>query len=468
MMIGGSAVSKSPYGTRRQSTAVSSAFAVLYQVLQGFHGCVSRCIAPTALLSSFSTRPTAAQQSNDASCGPTRKREKSHGYICFSAQDWWYHNRAHSDFQLMRRIAQRRRVLFVNSIGMRMPTPSRSSNAGRRIVRKIRSISKLIRQPDPSLPNFYVFTPLILPFYGFASLRQFNAALVRAQVTAACLLLGIIRPAVVVTIPTAWPVVRKMKYRAMVYNRSDRHSTFPEADRRYIAQLERELLSNADAVGYVSRSLLAEEQPLVRGKAFFLDHGVDTELFAPADDPPPNEFAALSGPIIGFFGGLDDYVIDFDLLERVARDLPHANLVLVGDATCSMERLTRLNNVRWIGFRPYEDIPSYGRAFDVAIMPWLNNEWIAYCNPIKLKEYLALGLPVVSTYFDEVEHYRNWVDVATDAADFVAAIERVFNGCERSTRAQRRAAVSEQSWDKSADLLVAHTEALSDAKIGRS
>ena len=132
--------------------------------------------------------------------------------------------------------------------------------------------------------------------------------------------------------------------------------------------------------------------------------------------------ARIPHPRIGFFGNLRDQLVDFDLLERLARELPHVQVVLVGDATRAMERLTAHSNIHWFGFRPYNDVPRYGAGFDVAIMPWNDNEWIRNCNPIKLKEYLALGLPVVSTDFPEVRRYESVVRIARDADDFVRLV----------------------------------------------
>lgn len=380
------------------------------------------------------------------------------GYISFSAQDWWYHNRAHSDFQLMRRIARRRKVLFVNSITMRMPLPGRSTMAMRRLRRKLASMAKVIRRPDPDVPGFYVFTPLIVPLYGFSWSRAANASLVRRQVELAARAIGIRgAPVVVVTIPTAWDVVRRMERRRLVYNRSDKHSAMPEADQPYIAGMESKLLAESDAVLYVSRALMADEAGETRERAYFLDHGVDLDHFAPrpaADEPP--DLARIPRPRIGFFGGFDDYIVDFELLEQLAVELPDAHLVLIGDATCSMARLQALPNVHWLGFRPYEDIPRYGSGFDIGLMPWLHNEWITYCNPIKLKEYLALGLPVVSTDFPEAHRYAEWIDIAADREDFV---RRVKASLVRSGSGDRaRAAVAGSGWDKKVEEVMALCE----------
>lgn len=377
------------------------------------------------------------------------------GYLCFSAQDWWYHNQAHSDFQLMRSVAKHRKVLVVNSIGMRMPTPGRSTQPLRRIGRKLRSVAKFVREP---LPGFHVMSPLPLPFYGSPLLRKVNAVLVRTQVRAVCRALGLTEPVIMTTIPTAWDVVQPMRRRSLLFNRSDRHSAFPESDTATIEELENALLRHADQVLYVSSSLMAEERGQTGARAHFLDHGVDLEHFTRTDRLPA-DLAAIPGPRVGFFGALDDYLVDFDLLERIAADLPDVSLVLLGDATVPMERLTKYPNVHWLGFRPYDDIPAYGSGFDVAIMPWLDNSWIRHANPIKLKEYLALGLPVVSTDFAELANYTDRVRIATNPADFIAAIRSTLHdGGLRESQALRMS-VRGASWSSRAAELMALAEA---------
>ncbi|MDT7724333.1 MAG: hypothetical protein QOI21_909 [Actinomycetota bacterium] len=385
-------------------------------------------------------------------------KSSDRGYVCFAAQDWWYHNQAHSDFQLMRSIAEKRRVLVVNSIGMRMPTPGRSTDVTRRILRKLRSVAMLVRRPLDELPNFFVMSPLPLPFYGSPFLRKVNAVLIRAQVRAVCMVLRLADPVIMVTIPTAWDVVRPMRRHSLVFNRSDRHSDFPEADRELIEGLERGLLENADLVTYVSHVLLDEEHGRTGDRAHFLDHGVDIAHFVHRAELPA-DIAAIPGPRIGFFGALDDFLVDFDLLEQIAAELPEVSLVLIGDSTHPMERFDKYPNVYWLGFRSYETIPAYGSGFDVAIMPWLDNQWIHHSNPIKLKEYLALGLPVVSSNFAELAAYTDRVRVATAQGPFVEAIRASLAEGGLRTPEQLRDSVRGFSWRSRAAELVALAEA---------
>ncbi len=362
----------------------------------------------------------------------------------------------------MRRIARRRPVLFINSIGMRMPIPGRTTQVARRILRKARSVLRSLRRPLPETPDFHVLTPVILPFYGSDALRALNASLVRNQVRLAARRVGIdLDDAVVlVTIPTAWDVVRPLARRSLLANRSDLHSAFEETDQDLIRQLERELLSQSDLVLYTSHSLMRTEQSLSGDRAVFLDHGVDFEHFASAGSPAPRELVDIPRPIVGFFGGIDDYVVNLDLLKRVAEELPECSLVLIGDATCPIDDLLSLPNVHWLGFRPYEEIPSFGAQFDVALMPWLRNEWIQHSNPIKLKEYLALGLPVVSTDFPEVHYYSETIAIARDDEHFVRLVREAVDGKALGTQEARRARVEGSTWDRQAEELLALGEGL--------
>lgn len=157
---------------------------------------------------------------------------------------------------------------------------------------------------------------------------------------------------------------------------------------------------------------------------------------------------------MGFFGTLDGYLVDFDLLELVAAELPDVSLVLIGDATHPMKRFDKYPNAHWLGYRPYERIPVYGSGFAVALIPRWDNPWIRSSNPIKLKEYLALGLPVVSSDFPEVAHYTDRVRVAATPADFVAAIRMTLGDGGLLTPQQRRASVLGESWKARADAVI--------------
>lgn len=437
---------------RRRHTALPSA--AMWAI--AFAGEAARSVT-----GSRRSRAAAAELSSPTPRHPRVRaaRRSAPGWVCFAGQDWWYHNHGHSDFQLMTRIAKDHTVLFVNSIGMRMPAPGRSPQFMRRLARKARSTLKGLRRPLPDRPRFYVLSPIIVPFYGNALARRLNRVLVRVQVRLVAKLLGIRDGVFMVTIPTAWEVIERLPRRALIFNRSDKHSAFGEVDTAYIESLEHRLLTESDSVVYVSHALMQEDHELVGERQYFLDHGVDLDHFTPrGTEDEPADLSAIAHPRIGFFGGIDDYVVDLSLLAATAKRFPDASLVLIGDATCPLDELRALPNVHLLGARPYSTIPAYGSGFDVALMPWLDNDWIAACNPIKLKEYLALGLPVVTTWYPEVARYQHLLSVARGHEEFLDAVEQVLAGRRPASPEECRAAVLDASWDSRAAALVSLVE----------
>ena len=365
--------------------------------------------------------------------------------LIFCGQDWWYHNRAHSDFQLMTRAAKYRKVLLVNSIGMRMPSPGKSPMLFRRLWRKAKSMLRPACKPLDDRPDYNLMTPILFPFYGSAKARAFNAWFIRFQVNRMARKLGIVNPHIIVTLPTAWDVAKKMRRSSLVYNRSDKHSGFSEVDNSLIVRLENELIRNADKVLYCCRNLMESEKEMAGDRARFLDHGVDTQHFAAK--PPSGAITSLGHPrpIIGFFGGLEHYVVDFDLLERIAKERPQYSVVLIGDATLSLDRLKAHPNIHILGFQPYEKIPNYGHDFDISIMPYLNNDWTRWINPIKLKEYLLLGHEIIAARFGEAEYYADYIHIADSHEEFINHLDAVLAG--RKSPGDRTALLAKASWD---------------------
>lgn len=128
-------------------------------------------------------------------------------------------------------------------------------------------------------------------------------------------------------------------------------------------------------------------------------------------------------PIAGYFGAIADW-FDLDLMERVARSRPQYSFVLIGQVFgLDTSRLQSLANVHLLGLQPYEKLPGYLRRFDACLIPFLINDVTRSTDPVKLYEYFALGKPVVSTGLDELEHCRDLLYLAGDAAGFAAQLD---------------------------------------------
>ncbi|HZW11198.1 MAG TPA: glycosyltransferase [Phycisphaerales bacterium] len=361
------------------------------------------------------------------------------GVICFGGEDWWYHNRGHYDMQMMRELSRTAPVLYINSIGMRVPRVGEGAMFAKRIARKLRSLRRgLVKVRE----NFFVASPLAAPAGLGAGL---NRAALALQVRTFARRAGIRRPLVWIACPPAAEVVDRLRPVGVVYQRTDRFEAFHGVNQPRIAGFDRFLKQRADLTLYCSSWLKAQEGAQCRS-AEFIDHGCDFAAFAEAgaSGAEPGDMAPIPRPRAGFVGGIDAHTFDPPLLVETAKALPDVQFVLVG--ACSLPPdWVDLPNVHLLGRKAYGEVPSYMGAADVLIMPWNQSEWIQACNPVKLKEYLAVGRPVVSTPFPELDRYRGLVEIADSPGAFAAAIRRAL--AEPGEPAPRRCRVERETWE---------------------
>jgi len=316
--------------------------------------------------------------------------------VCFS-NDW--DGDPLSKMHAMKILARDNRVLWVNSIGNRRPTAT--ARDAKRILKKLSGAMQGLRERHP---NLWVLTPLALPFYGSEMVRAANGALLRFQIESAMQQLGFEDVISWSFLPSSAPVSGTLGESLVVYHCVDEFSAFSDAPAREIRELERRLLLKADVVICSSEKLRADKAR-VNPNAYLVQHGVDLAHFAKAYDPGtaiPDDLRGAPGPIIGFWGLLADWV-DLQLIRHVADAFSGGTVVLLGNSTADLKPLDGARNIRFLGRKPYADLPRYARAFDVALMPFKVNELTLAANPLKVREYLAAGLPVISTAIPEVE-----------------------------------------------------------------
>lgn len=377
---------------------------------------------------------------------------KELSFICFGGLDWWYHNRAHIDFQLMRRYSERGPVIYINSIMMQKFNLTQSRRLIEKLIRKTKSIFRGRKKVDT---NFWVYSPVSLPVQHIKWARPLNEALLRLQIRRVVLKMGMHNPVIWVVCPTACDIAMKMKKNKLVYLRTDTYELFPNVDSRIIRNYDQKLKANADLTLFVSDKLFHEESNQCK-KALYLDHGVDYGLFASADKDPskPADIKTIHRPIIGYFGAINGHTVDIALAEKIADLLPEMSFVYIGAGYSHYPDLMAKKNVWMLGQQPYEHIPHYGKCFDLAIMPWRQTQWIESCNPVKLKEYLALGKPIVSTPFGELQKYRDVVYVAQTPEDFAKCIQQALAEDRPEYVAARRKKVQAATWDSKARLVL--------------
>ncbi len=364
--------------------------------------------------------------------------------VCIGGEDWWYHSHAHFDIQVMKRLARRCRVLYICSIGMRMPSVRRDAQFWRRIRNKLASVSRTVQQVDTRL---YVYSPMPLPLYQWRWGRGLNQALLAAQLRAVFAHLAISRPLLWVNTPTGWPVVRSMGKCGLVYQRTDEYAelNFDNFNRDYVRAVDAELLSAADLVLHVDPDLHARTANRTK-RALLLEQGVDERFF----EPPrrrPEDLVQDSRPVVGYVGNLEPHKFDAELVCKTASLLPDCRFVIVGPYHQNADSLRELPNVSFLGSRPHEQISDYVKAFDVCMLPTARTQWGLHCKPIKLMEYLAAGRPVVATRVPAAEHFDGLLHVSDNAESWASAIRSAVahDDGQRSERARRR--LSKCTWN---------------------
>lgn len=341
---------------------------------------------------------------------------------------------------VMRLLARHNRVLWVNSLGYRAPTLSKAD--ARRALRKLLAAAAPLREPER---NIFVLNPLIIPAHGRPWIRAFNQRFLAFQVRRAMRRLRFRRPINWTSNPVAAIVAGKLGEETVVYHCVDENTAFAGVAADALSDLERQLLRRSDAV-FVSAERLYDSKVQHNPRTFLVRHGVDYEHFRRALDAEtvvPEEIAHLPRPVLGFFGLVADWV-DVELMAELAGRFSHGSLVVLGKVTTDVSALQRLPNVRLLGRKPYGDLPAYCKGFDVALMPFRINELTLNANPLKVREYLAAGLPVVSTPIPEVE-VLGQCHIAANADGFEREIRAALADPGPST--ERSEAVRHESWE---------------------
>jgi len=365
--------------------------------------------------------------------------------VCFGGYDYWNSNPG-SPVRLMNAAHERgHRVLWINNIGMNMPR-LRKSGFWRRVALKLKSWAKWLAQ---ARPGFYVLTPIVLPLFGRPALERWNDRWLLAQIRLAYRLLGLRRPMTFVCIPSFGGVVPALARSALIYYYTDKFESYRDIKARdAIRRRDQAIFEAADLVLCSSR-LLYDEYSARRDGVRYFPHAVDFERFDAvlrAETREPADLAPIPHPRVGYFGSLTDSN-DMELVRHCASEDPALHFVFIGRELGDFSALHRLPNVHFLGMKPCEEIPLYGKFFDLGIMNWKMSEWIRHSSPVKTKEYLSLGLPVVSVPIEELKReYADLVELAEDGPAFLAAIRKALAEDSPELRERRRERVRGESW----------------------
>jgi glycosyltransferase involved in cell wall biosynthesis len=362
--------------------------------------------------------------------------------VCF-AKDWT--EDPTSNNHVMRLLARDNRVLWLNSISTRTPNFSSGRDLGK-IARKLASFTK---GPVEAAPGLWVSTPIVLPFPHLPAATAINKQVLRGTVSLLRRRLGMRDFQLWSFLPTAAEYVGTLGERLSIYYCTDEWSEFSYVDKEKVAAQEKSLCERADLVFVTSHALLESKRVWNRETHLAL-HGVDQAHFARSLEPGTQiaeELEGIQGPVLGFVGLVEDWV-DIDLLAWLAGKRPNWTIAVVGRAKADVSRLEGLGNVRLLGRKPYEELPRYCRAFSVGLIPFRTNRLTKNVNPIKLREYLSAGLPVVASGVPEVKHYPGWCRFAETNEEFLEGVEAALAEDSPEKRRARSESMKAETWER--------------------
>lgn len=363
--------------------------------------------------------------------------------ILYFGNDWFAENRT-SSHHIARWLAERYSVYYLECPGLRAPTSS-----GRDVKKIFRKLWQFFQGARPVPEGLKVRTLLQVPLHRFALVRGINRLLTRMTIRWLMIRERLQDPIAWFVIPHLPFLVGKLNTKLSVYYCIDDYAALPHVNASIVRAMDEETTRKADLVFIASETLLPAKSRL-NSRTFVSPHGVDCHHFARAQDPrlaTPADTAALPGPVIGFFGLIESW-IDLRLIDYLAEQRPGWSFLCIGRVAVPDEELPKRPNVHFIGPRPYDTLPAYGKQFDAAIIPYRMTRQVYHANPIKLREYLAMGKPIVSVSTPEIDKFADVVAIARSREAFLARLdEALANPLSREEVERRQNRVASSSWD---------------------
>lgn len=372
--------------------------------------------------------------------GPVQKILLDEGYktiVCFSSTDWdFLKQRPQHLFEKFRDMGFR--IIHINYTKARLQLDrsftSKNPNDLLDLVRD--QLLRVIREVEPGI---FVVTPIeaIVDNSGKSVevLRHFVNQVMRLF-SPNKYICWILAPGWAPVLPIHSPNCLK------VYDCVDEHSGFNPSP---ITLAREEAILRSSDVVFVTSQPLAESKRIAASSVYLVPNGVNRDTFR-GEFPEPRDLCNIPHPRIGFVGAIARWV-DLQLIRDLAANEPNWSIVLIGPSFTDTSCLN-LPNIYMLGSKPYEQLPGYYRHLDCGIIPFKTDDVLAHnSNPIKLLEYMAAGLPVVSTPIPESKRMCPAVRVA-EPSGFVAAIKSALSEktAQRASDGSQFAPTSESTY----------------------
>ena len=273
-------------------------------------------------------------------------------------------------------------------------------------------------------------------------------------------ILKIKNPFIIVASPKAATLLDHISHASVIYMYSDKFSSYREiSDKNHIESLDEILKQKSQ---FIVSNLYKTYEDLLRSpfasKSVYLPHSVDFQLFNSHLElhfPPPEDIKQLDSPIIGYYGTLTNSN-DWSLIKYLAKEKPDYNFVFIGKIREDVDsEIFGFPNIHFLGHKPYSELPKYLKFFDVCIMFWKLTDWIINSNPLKTKEFLSMGKPIVSVRIYELEkNFPDLIYLCDTKEQFLFSIDIALSEDSCELAQNRISRVVNDSWESDAKKIV--------------
>src|SRR4030095_11255449 len=267
---------------------------------------------------------------------------------------------------------------------------------------------------------------------------------------------GLSRPILWIAIPTAADMIGEFDEQLVIYQVSDKYDANlmdHATDLGTITKLHERAIDRADLILYSGQKLLAEADR-ARERSFLLEQAVDFGHWSQVGTGKltvADEVARIPQPRLGYFGAIEPWLVDQELIKRALRERPDWQWIFIGNKSRGVE-IEALPNTHFLPPVPYQELPRYAAGFDVCVLPWdTAHSFTSYGSAIKVREYLATGKPVVISPLPEYEPMSDVLRIARTHDDWFRLVEEALQEKGFEKAQARQAAVSSGTWDARAE-----------------
>ncbi len=385
-------------------------------------------------------------------------QKKIYEIVMVSTADWDYPFWTNKQHVSSRLAEHGHRILYVESLGLRQLTAS------------YRDLQRVFQRTKRSLllgrnlkPNVWVWSPMVLPFHRFAVVRQLNWVILSAFIRFFCRKLQFQSPILWTYNPTVLALTERVRFSKYIYHCVDELKEAPGMPVELLESHEKDFCQKSDLIFTTSRNLYTLRKQW-NPNTHYLPNPCDFEHFnqTTRDIAIATRLDNIPQPRLGFVGALSHYKVSTVLLKKIAESHPEWQLVLLGqigegEPGASFDEIISLKNVHFLGPQPYKELPHYLKGCQVALLPCPINGYTQSMFPLKFFEYMAAGLPVVTTALAALEDYKHICYWCSTDEEFIQSISRALQ--QNDDLVQRInlgiQLASENTWEKRVESMLA-------------